>query len=57
MLQTYSAIHEGKLPEAEQRCNDGIQYALQLWCSLPPLEIASHTPLLQIFQQFQERLC
>lgn len=53
MLQTYSAIHEGKLAEAEQRCNDGIQCALQQWCALPPLEVASHTPLLQIFQQFQ----
>ena len=55
MLQTYSAIHEGKLPEAEQRCNDGIQFALQHWCALPPLEVASHTPLMQIFQQFQVR--
>jgi len=54
MLQTYSAIKEGKLPEAEQRCNEGIQFALQQWCALPPLEATTHTPLLQIFQQFQE---
>ncbi|KAL1520613.1 hypothetical protein AB1Y20_022187 [Prymnesium parvum] len=54
MLQTYSAIKESKLPEAEQRCNEGIQFALQQWCALPPLEATTHTPLLQIFQQFQE---
>ncbi len=28
--------------------------ALALWCSLPPVTLASHTPLLQMFQQFQE---
>ena len=54
MLQTYAAIHEGKLSEAEARCNDGIQFALQEWCGLPPLGVQSHTPLLQMFQQFQE---
>ena len=54
MLQTYAAIHEGKLPDAEQRCNEGIQAALLQWTSLPSLDAATHTPLLQIFQQFQE---
>jgi len=54
MLQTYAAIHDGKLVEAEARCNEGIQHALAQWCSLPPPSLASHTPLLQMFQQFQE---
>jgi transformation/transcription domain-associated protein len=54
MLQTYAAIHDGKLSEAEARCNDGIQLALQLWCLLPSVECTAHTPLLQMFQQFQE---
>ena len=54
MLQTYAAIHEGKLPDAELRCNEGIQTALHTWTSLPSLDAATHTPLLQIFQQFQE---
>jgi len=54
MLQTYAAIHDGKLGEAEARCNEGIQHALAQWCSLPPVTLASHTPLLQMFQQFQE---
>ena len=54
MLQTYAAIHEGKLPDAELRCNEVIQAALHHWTSLPSLDAATHTPLLQIFQQFQE---
>ena len=54
MLQTYAAIHEGKLAEAEARCNDGIHSALSQWCSLPGFAVASHTTLLQTFQQFQE---
>ena len=43
-----------ELPDAEQRCNEGIQSALSQWTSLPSLDIGSHTPLLQVFQQFQE---
>jgi len=31
MLQTYAAIHDGKLAEAEGRCNEGIQIALAQW--------------------------
>jgi transformation/transcription domain-associated protein len=54
MLQTYAAIHDGKLGEAEARCNEGMQYALAQWCALPPPALPSHTPLLQMFQQFQE---
>jgi len=44
MLQTYAAIHEGKLPDAERRCNEGIQAALHHWTSLPSLDAATHTP-------------
>ena len=50
MLQTYAAIHEGKLPDAEQRCNEGIQAALLQWTSLPSLDAATHTPLLHIWR-------
>ena len=53
MLHTYAAIHDGKLQDAEKFCNEGIQFALLEWASLPSLDVGSHTPLLQMFQQFQ----
>jgi transformation/transcription domain-associated protein len=51
------ALHDGSmssLHEADVRCAQGMELALQRWWQLPELGVQNHIPLLQQFQQLVE---
>eukprot|EP01114_Cavostelium_apophysatum_P014185 TRINITY_DN3613_c0_g1_i5.p1 TRINITY_DN3613_c0_g1~~TRINITY_DN3613_c0_g1_i5.p1 ORF type:complete len:3612 (+),score=1106.25 TRINITY_DN3613_c0_g1_i5:200-11035(+) len=54
LLQSYTAIHDGKSQDVENLCNQAIQLALRQHQGLPDIPSIAHNPVLQSFQQIVE---